>query len=258
MSSSHYFFVKVVGTSRVPVSNVPRHSQLSSVIRVTLTLKTLSHLHVGSGQFGIYRGKPYSLHVRGLNGQPIIPGSTLKGVASHYHLALFGDNAKTSSLFGWASGRRQSFMSRVLFGDARPVGSVATQPLPVARSWTPKHWEPGHVKLYSHRLSYAEPKEDEVAIYVEAIPPDTRLEAELVLLNCTPTEAAELLLALGYHHFVLVGYGKDKGLGKLRIERTDARAVTPPDTTEKPLDIAGDIEKPVSSYGSRLREVFER
>jgi len=258
MSSSHYFFVKVAGTSRVPVSNVPRHSQLSSVVRVALTLRTLSHLHVGSGQFGVYRGKPYSLHVRDHKGQPIIPGSTLKGVASHYHLALFGDNAKTSSLFGWASGRRQSFMSRVLFGDAHPVGNVATQPLPVGRSWTPRRREPGHVKLYSHMLSYAEPKGDEVAIYVEAIPPGTRLESELVLLNCTPAEVAELLLALGYHHFVLVGYGKDKGLGKLEIERVDARAVTPPDTSEKPLDIAGEIEKLVSSYSSRLREVFER
>lgn len=87
------------------------------VVKIKVTLKPLNRMHVGSGR----RAENPLIDVpivRYSNGEPYIPGSTLKGRIRSIYQARFGE---ATDLFGDAN-----IPSRIFFDDLQPSGTVET------------------------------------------------------------------------------------------------------------------------------------
>jgi len=253
--SQHYFWIPVTGgVRRREVINPPDHSTLwrSHIMKFTLEVCENSMVHVGSGRFSIHNGRPLSLNVR-ISGHPVIPGSTLKGAVSHYYMAVVGDNAKASKLFGWAG-----YMSRIFFSDAKADRDPVCWG--VDPSWEPRRRDRG-VKLY--RTDIPLRTVDDPVQYVEAFPPGTRFETQAVIINADRNEIPEILLALGVTpagaHSLLLGFGRPKGMGKvivvlnkLRISEVDQLG-SEKEVTQEAMSL---LEGAYGHYKTRFKEVF--
>jgi len=230
------------------------HELIENIGILKLTLKTITSVHVGSGDFSIHENLPLSLNVKNAKGVPIIPGSTLKGVTAHYHLAVYRKQEKTSSLFGFPG-----YMSRALFEDAVPEAIKELVYEKVGPSWRPRRSLPSSIKIYKPDL----PRENDKSILVlECIPSNTILTTKIIVVNTSEKELAEILLALGYPigGTILLGYGKPKGLGKIRILKATTEmavgAMIAKGAAEQ-IDLTSYLEELKDKYKSTLKEVFE-
>lgn len=258
--SSYYKFIKVNTTKRIISAKWRSHRYLSDIFKIKANLTTLTSLHVGSGEFSVYENLPLSKNIRDNEGRLIIPGSTLKGVVATYHLAIFNDPAETSSLFGYSIRKRGSYMSRVFFEDAKPVSSTNPKIIAVDPSWPPHRYEENHLKIYKVTIEYKE--SDTPVKYLECIPEGVKLETEIILVNGDKEEAAQIAVSLGYipgsERTILIGYGKNKGLGKIRTEKLSITKMTFPILREEEIDIGDTIKALSEQYAERIEEVFDK
>ncbi len=249
MSSKTYKFIKVDGLRRRSTGNYIPHSSLSRAHKIHVFLRTESPVHVGSGEIQLHKDLPLLLNARS-EGKLIIPGSTLKGAISHYYLALTGDISSTSNLFGFPG-----YMSKALFSDSFPEGSVEPQIVGIGPSWQPKAWESGKIKLYRNDIEFREEKEQ---YYLECIPQGTSLKADIIVLNPLEIETAKLILAMGYNpngsKVFLLGFGKPRGLGKVRILSIGVLSV---DALGNERDITNEIMRQASNVLQELKGRFE-
>ena len=233
---------------------VKYHNCIDSIGVLKITLIAEAPVHVGSGDLSIRENLPLSLNVKDANGTLIVPGSTLKGLTAHYYLAVYGRQEKTSSLFGF-----HGYMSRVLFKDAKPTTYVKPMYERVGASWRPRTRAPRSIKMYKLNLPRSN---DKPVLVLECIPSGTELTTEIIVVNTRENELAEILLALGYTigGTLLLGYGKPKGLGKVKVIEAEARIAIGAEIIMgviKQVDLREHLEKLRKDYKSRLKEVFE-
>ncbi|RLG82668.1 MAG: hypothetical protein DRO40_07055 [Thermoprotei archaeon] len=220
--SNYYKFISVDQTSRIKMLNYEGHDKLGECYQIYLELSTITPTHIGSGDLQIDEsGLPLSLNARDSKGNLIIPGSSFKGVIAHYHLAIFRQQKLTSSLFGFPG-----YMSRVLVDDIRPKSYIEPKKIFVDASWTPRKSEPGKIKIYVSKIRYIKSK---YALVLECIPEGTDMNAEVTILNANEDELAQILLALGVApnttETFLIGFGKPKGLGKMKVKNFSIRRI---------------------------------
>lgn len=188
------------------------------------TLETVTPLHIGSGKPEIDIGEVEMPALRAPNGEPYIPGSTLKGrtraeaekiaKAKDWKVCkppnvrdMCGALARTPSdlciacrIFGTA-GRMISVASKVKFRDAYPLESVVEM---LERTGTAIDRDTGgvyHGALYS----------------VEAIPAGTSFSLEIVAENLEQDELKLLKAALKSVEDSSLGGSSSRGFGKIRM-----------------------------------------
>jgi CRISPR/Cas system CSM-associated protein Csm3 (group 7 of RAMP superfamily) len=252
MSSNTYKFIQVDGIKRRMVRSYIPHSSFREAHRIQVFLRTESPVHVGSGEIGLHENLPLLLNAR-LDGKLAIPGSTLKGVISHYYLALTGDISSTSSLFG-----SPGYMSRALFSDSLPEGLVEPKIIGIGPSWQPARREMGKIKLYRNDIEF---KEEKKQYYLECIPQGTVLKADIVVFNPVKMETAKLILSMGHASYdskiFLLGFGKPRGLGKIRVSNLRVLSV---DSLGKEKEITNevmdDVDRTFQEVKGRFSEVF--
>ncbi|MEM4581539.1 MAG: RAMP superfamily CRISPR-associated protein [Candidatus Korarchaeum sp.] len=247
---SSYKFVYVGETKRQKNRRYEKHSSIREVHRIGISLITESPVHVGSGRAQPHSDGPLMLNTRSREGELIIPGSTLKGVVSHYYLALTADIESTSNLFGFPG-----YMSRALFSDSLPVECVKPDIVEVVPSWKPKMFKRRHIKIYRSDMGLEMGR----GIFLECIPKGTTLRSEVLIINPIEGETAKLLLAMGYVpgnvKVFLLGFGKPKGLGKVRVKEVKIHSIDVLGN-EREIDISESIEKALNQFGKRFEEVF--
>jgi CRISPR/Cas system CSM-associated protein Csm3 (group 7 of RAMP superfamily) len=256
MSSNTYKFIQVNGIKRRMVRGYIPHSSFREAHRIQVFLRTESPVHVGSGEIGLYENLPLLLNAR-LDGKLAIPGSTLKGVISHYYLALTGDISSTSSLFGFAH-KRARYMSRALFSDSLPESPVEPKIIGIGPSWQPVRRKMGKIKLYRNDIEF---KEEKKQYYLECIPQGTVLKADIVVFNPVKMETAKLILSMGHtshdSKIFLLGFGKPRGLGKIRVSNLRVLSV---DSLGKEKEITNevmnDVDRTFQEVKGRFSEVF--
>jgi hypothetical protein len=247
---STYKFIKVDGVRRGTRNYIP-HSYLREAHRIRASIRTESPVHVGSGEIELHEDLPMLLNAK-CDGKLLIPGSTLKGVISHYYLAITGDISSTSSLFGFPG-----YMSRALFSDSSPEGQIEPQILSVGPSWQPKRREYGKIKIYRNDIEYIEFKEEKKQYYLECIPEGVILHVDITVLNPIKMETAKIILAMGYNpqepKILLLGFGKPKGLGKIRVSELKVFSL---DVLGREREITGEIMKDVGNAFQELKNRF--
>jgi len=255
MSTSYYKFIEVDQVSRIKTLDYKRHDKLNTCYELYLKLSTVTPVHVGSGNFRINRsGLPVSINIRDNEGNLIIPGSSFKGVMAHYHLAVFGQQRMTSILFGFPS-----YMSRVLVDDVKPLSHIKPKEISVDESWAPKKKQPGKIKIYINKIQYARVKD---VLILECIPENTDMYTKATVLNSNETELAQLLLALGVtptdSKVFLVGFGKPKGIGKMKIKDFSVKRISSDlriEDVNKNI-IYSEIKKLFTKYKDRFNRVY--
>ncbi len=244
---STYKFIKVDGVKRGTRNKVP-HSSLREAHKIRASIRTESPVHVGSGEIELYEGLPLFLNAR-RDDKLLIPGSTLKGVISHYYLAITGSISSTSILFGFPG-----YMSRALFSDSFPEGQIEPQILSVGPSWQPRRREFGKIKIYRSDIEF---KEETKQYYLECIPKGAILHTDITVLNPLKMETAKLILAMGYNpqepKILLLGFGKPKGLGKIRISDLKVFSL---DSLGREREITEEIMKDVNNAFQELKDRF--
>lgn len=255
-TSSYYYFVKIDSPPRRKRVKAAPHSVYREVYIIHYRIRTLSPVHVGSGIFKVYNGRPISINARDIDGKLIIPASTMKGVIAHYYLALIGSTEKTSGLFGYPG-----YMSRIFFEDVKPSETeVVPVVVEVGASWKParRPEKPSIVKLYQPNLKKIKEK---VVQYLECIPENTVIGSKITIVNSFLDEIAEVLLSMGYTYngIILIGYGKPRGLGKTIIEDVRIEYFTPPfsSSMDKTEEVLQKIETLKIEYRERIKEVFK-
>lgn len=251
-TSNHYFFIEIDSPPRRKVIELVDHSTYREIYSIHYMIRTITPVHVGSGVFKIYNNRPLSVNTRDSEGRLVIPGSTMKGVVAHYHLAVIGEVNKTASLFG-----SPGYMSRIFFEDVKLIR--AEKPwviIDVGASWRPrkKPEKPNMIKLYRPDLKRVK---EETVQYLECIPKDSMMSSKIVIVNSSINEVAEVLLSMD--GLMLVGYGKPKGLGKIKIEKVEIKLFSPPsfspvNRTKEVLQRVGKLKE---KYRERVEEVFK-
>lgn len=255
-SSTHYFFVEIDSFPKRRRVKFISHSVYKENYIIYYKIKTLSPVHVGSGLFKVYNNRLLSVNAHSIQGKLIIPGSTMKGVIAHYHLAVIRNTAKTSSLFGYPG-----YMSRICFEDVKPDRTnISAKIVDVDMSWQPRKKPPKQnmIKLYRPSLKKTKGK---TVQYLECIPEDTIMSSRIIIINSSLEEVTEVLLSMGYAYngIILIGYGKPKGLGKVRVEDVKVECSTSPSfsLTDKTKEVLSSIEESKKEYKDNIREVFE-
>lgn len=219
---AYYQFIKLKDIVRREPPNLIRDPRLRhDIIRgklkiLELQIDTTTPVHVGTGKYETHTLSnglrvPLSKAFKDSQGNLYIPASTLKGVISHYYMAYTKSSAETAKLFG-----APGYMSRILIEDAKPVNRVEPKIVLVDASWRPRIYKPNHIKIYlPQRLKYSKPETPVKAL--ECIPQETSLKTRITIVNPLPNEVETLEKALT-ENTVLIGYGKNKGLGKTTIK----------------------------------------
>ncbi|MDI6792574.1 MAG: RAMP superfamily CRISPR-associated protein [bacterium] len=238
-----YFSIDIIPTTAetklpiVPHDNF-NFSQYCGFLSITLT--TLTPVFVGSGDIDMEGSNIYSCFVREVNGFPVIPGSSLKGVIRSIAEALSpsclgGNECKCSEkreekeedkcklcpaccIFGAAG-----YLGRISVFDAalQDKGSHPCKMFSVEPSWPA-------VKVKEGRKFYQPiPQIQEGEERIEVIPPNTVFEGKIRFVNLEDWELGLLLLSMGispsYRFPVKVGGKKDKGLGTVRIDIVEGK-----------------------------------
>jgi CRISPR-associated protein Cmr6 len=204
--------------------------------RISLTMESVSHVAIGSGNPSTIENSGLSFHHT--YGFPILPGSSLKGLARHFLLEEYWEELcpHDTSIPEDAFPRNESCASvdRLLFGasdDPAAMGAVFIEdgwPLPPASG---KTWfcndvlTPHHPKYYSGEKKIADDTETPNIIHFLCLSQDTKFE---IPIGLTPEgqklddALREIVLAFARHLLILalstwgIGSRTGAGLGRLR------------------------------------------
>lgn len=226
--------------------------------RLNLHLEVVSdYLYVGGGQLELKtiggREQAYYAFAR-RDGQPIIPGSSLRGAVravleavSNSCVARRGRNERVPSSHEPCSGdggfcpacrlfgttRRRG---RVHFSDALPVGEVKGEVIKIADLW-PSRNARGRKFYRSGRMRRLEPTPARNFRFIEAMSRGSRFALTLHFENVQPAEMGLVLRAMGFDlgdggrvvqaFPIKVGGAKPRCLGAVRFEPTALWLVRP-------------------------------
>lgn len=243
--------------------------------RLRLCLTALTPLHVGAGEYvPDSSGRPVQALAR-TGGQPVIPGSTIKGMVRSLAEAVSHscnplergsrcpqkDREKgefracpACQLFGFIGAR--SLRGRVRFSDFVLDGPAAgqveilglPQPFPaVARS-------PDLRKVYRHAL---EPRSGPLP--VETVRAGARFSGDIWMENLSQDELAHLAFALGldgsFQH--KVGFGKSAGYGSAALSLVEATYRFAPGGAPDLAGLAGSYGAAGGKIGPAVQQVRE-
>lgn len=207
-------------------------SPLRGLTKIKYLLKTRAPLHVGNGL--VYEkdeniGKDV---MRNNDGTPIIPGSTLKGVTrSNFNLILkktcttgqyqckFGRRykniCKTCDLFGTTT-----LGSRIRFQDAfltqnGSSGYDVLKFIKIPHLMEPQVSKKYHQKYY-YNIEFDPQNTGDFPIWV--VPSGINFKGIILIENCTKFELEVLFLALQVRPEILIGGGKNLGLGRCLVD----------------------------------------
>lgn len=237
--SLSYDFVPFIGYKRFEEKDFT----LSGVIK--LRIEALTYLHIGSGEYSESKGLIYKSFFR-TNGICTIPGSSLKGcirtiaeMVSHGCMGVsaskeyqnkipvkkFHHPAGPCILCDMFGSKWQK--SKVVFGDFKLSRKADSSPsgteiIRIAKSFKPnvnaKSYkdERGYLKGYKVYLHGKDYVQGDIAI--EAVPPSSVFEGEIIYHNLSPTQLKLLCFSLGLSGLDLkIGYAKNHNLGSVRI-----------------------------------------
>jgi len=237
--------------------------------RLSLKLKTLSSIFIGSGTVEITQDNQQYLTFARLNGEIVIPGSSLKGDIRQYAEALslscFDASCEGNALcpacriFGSS---KASLQGRVSFRDAKLL-SGETKIITIAQRWEPRIKYDNGRKFYYHKDPQIKTQDKE---RIEVVEERGEFAFFVDFLNLEGWELGLLLLAMGVapqKEFPLkIGGGKNRGLGLVKLElNLDKSFLFPPpkELCSSPsfsliLIKAEQISEWVQSYLSSLKE----
>ncbi len=185
---------------------------------ITLTARVLSPVHVGTGLFEPVGRRLVRVPVL-RDGQPVVPGSSIKGACRQVYELLTDSDAPSdrpgpqpsaaAALFG-ALGHQ----GRASFDDATAdVGTCLTE----VRISTP--YPPCAAQGRRFYAVRPVPVSSDHAVPALAVPVGARLTCDLRVRNVTEAELGGILRALGVDGFVMrLGAGKYDGYGCVRID----------------------------------------
>jgi CRISPR/Cas system CSM-associated protein Csm3 (group 7 of RAMP superfamily) len=225
-----------VETERKSPSEDIYHDKLSNFMgSMTLTIKALSPLFVGTGDYEIDEEGLYQPFFR-REGRIVIPGTSVKGVVRSYAEALSPSceaaRCKEDSLcpccaiFG-----KLGFQGRVSFMEAEPQdpNSIVLQKLRLEIRWPPEH--DGERKFYKHEDHSAWERNPPSGERLETV--KASFKCDVYFYNLKKSELGLLLLAMGIssgHPFnPKLGGGKNRGLGSIRFSMPDGIKITDTD-----------------------------
>ncbi len=230
--NEEYFLVEQIlpdKKSRKGLVSHNKYKEYSGILR--LTIETKSQLHIGTGNVEIDDKGIYWKFSK-VNNIPVIPGSSLKGMARSTLEALspscpIYDGKKEKrcnpkeekicpacSIFGTTD-----YQSRVFFEDALLQGNVSQfrEIISIEDRWLPRLPYPGRRKFYSYSSSIKEGIER-----IESIKEGAKFISTIRFSNLEDWEFGLLFLSLGassiYGFHLKLGGGKGKGLGSIKID----------------------------------------
>ncbi len=195
---------------------------------LTFDIVAVDPVRVGSGRPERVGGdKLVPGIVFGPGNQPVIPGSSIKGMLRSLAEALGGGcdtqdcrpPCVVCALFGQISGNRQ-LMGRIGFGDATPPGKKDVR---LSLASTPRGFRPR--RPVGRRWYRPVQAPDAKKIQQLAVTPNSRFRGRWQLVNVRPDELGLVLTAAGFDGSFLprIGGGKYAGLGRVRFEPVEAR-----------------------------------
>ncbi|MHA1208627.1 MAG: RAMP superfamily CRISPR-associated protein [Candidatus Freyarchaeota archaeon] len=232
IARAHYKFIRVDSTRRQRISDdvFTKRNTLKNIYLFELQFTTLTETHVNTGEKELIEEKePEIVMLQYLNnteGEPIIPGSSLKGVISTNYLALTGSSELTSELFG---SDRHPAISKVFFEDVELLQPVKLKRMKIKRAWKPTHKISRSVKVYTSKASLTQDYG-----YMQCIPRGTFLFTTIRGIGLRDYEVGGLLMSLGLHvednrvntKMLKIGYGKPQGFGQIKVNPENSKLVT--------------------------------
>ena len=226
--NNEYILVKHIPPVKDARKNPVFHNQYMEYSGVLgLTIKAITPVFVGTGNveidsLGIY------LQLAKVNGIPVIPGSSLKGVIRSTAEALSpsclgakcdpkGKLCPACSIFG-TTGRKAGYQSRVFMEDVILDGTPTEflEVISIDERWSPQLDHPDSRKFFPH-YSQVKIGRDRV----EVVKTGAIFKSTLRFFNLEKWEIGLLLLSLGvsstYLFFLKLGGAKGKGLGSVKI-----------------------------------------
>lgn len=205
----------------------------------TLELEVLTPVHVGSGAYELGRsaGLVKAQIVR--NGEPIIPGSSIKGMCRSIHEAVTGSPSPPQEGMirldrpgqcGWSAALFGGFgyQGRISFDDA--VVAESEEAFELAEEEIAPGYPPPKIDKRSPERRFYGPGrvETQQFVPVEAISKGSRLRTQLRFRNVQAYELGSVFVALGIGRFApKLGGGKYDGLGQVRFHVRGLRLVRP-------------------------------
>lgn len=209
----------------------------TGAIECAVTL--LTPVHVGSGLFRMANGDVVKEAVRS-NGVLVIPGTSLKGAFRSAAEAISDACEATNLQSACAEDRGycvccrifggRGYLGRVGYGETRPVGEVTVAVHRMPALWAPRRSLDGR-KFYRH--SDGEPASAGNGEPWEVIPAGTRFAFRVDIESLAAAELCLVLTAMGAFGDLtpILGGGKPRGLGSVRVEVQRARFRGPRDST---------------------------
>lgn len=210
-------------------------------------------VHVGSGNFVLdTKGKAVK-DVARLRGEPVIPGSSIKGCCRQVYELLTGSPQAKEEQHGKGSALSPAaalfgclgYQGRVSFDDAVPIGKVVLERKKISTAYPPKNSPAGSYKFYGD-LPREASQRGRIAAFV--IPAGTVLETRLRLRNVSDAEINDLLLSLGVGRFSFrIGGAKYDALGMVSFAvfslRLHQGLIGPRESSESPADVAAFLDR---------------
>jgi len=227
MPVKNYGFI--IHSQRPDLKDYTSRDPIKKLAKIEYNLVTKSPLHVGNGlvyQKGSQVGRGI---IRNADKTPIIPGSTLKGVCRNnfnlivkntcmfqckFRFPKYTKVCKTCDLFGTSS-----LASRIRFQDAVAQNKTYTNSvekvIKIPHLMEPKIKKRYHQKYY-HNIEYDPGNTGEVPIWT--LPPGITFKGTIIIENFNKFELKAVLLALNLRPQILIGGGKNLGLGRCLID----------------------------------------
>lgn len=204
-------------------------------VEVSLTLKTLTSLHVGTGEFrpmpprqGTNDAGNYAAIVRDHRDMPYLPPTSLKGVIRRLAEELLPDNASVNELFGTIKGKQAGSgqMGKLLFRGGHCKGDLPkTEAMPFANA------ELGKGAYIAARTAINGAKgvaDDHKLFSQEMVPPGVSFSLGLTLLdfatsNDTALDDLKHILAVAIRDGLSLGKSQADGQGQLAVSDVQLR-----------------------------------
>lgn len=202
---------------------------------VTFTLKTLTSLHVGTGEFkpmGAQEGSNdagrYAAIVRDHQGLPYIPATTIKGVMRRLAEDYFADDAVIDALFGTIKGSKSGSgaMGKLLFRAGLCRGDLPrTDAMPFAKEAVGKG---AYIAAHTAIDGASGVAEDHKLFMQEMVPPGVGFAVSMTLLDFGHREEASLralteLLAIAMRDGLSLGKSQADGQGQMAISEVSIK-----------------------------------
>lgn len=204
-------------------------------IEVSLTLKTLTSLHVGTGEFRPMPPRPgtndsgtYAAIVRDHRGMPYLPPTSLKGVIRRLAEELLTDIASVDELFGTIKGKQAGSgkMGKLLFRGGHFKGDLPkTEAMPFANAELGK----GAYIAARTAINGAYGVADDHKLFSqEMVPPGVSFSLGLTLLdfgtgNDTALDDLKHVLSVAIRDGLSLGKSQADGQGQLAVSDVQLR-----------------------------------